>query len=202
MSDGIIWGIEEGDPVDWPLHKFVYDKKTDKWNKEPVCVMVSGHMDWTQNLFDTYYKPVLTRCIRAGCKFVVGAASGVDEMTQRFLASQDQKVDVTIFDKKTKGNTLIGASHFKVNLDASTFAKRDEAMTNGSDIDVAFLSQYGGPGSATAENLFRRARMGVPIGVATLCEHMVPYDSECRKQCVSAEDKMHRVSSEDKMKEV
>ena len=191
MSDGIIWGIEEGDSVDWPLHKFVYDKKADKWNKEPVCVMVSGHMDWTQNLFDVHYKPVLERCLLAGCKFVVGAASGVDAMAQKFLASQDPKVDVTIYDKKTTGNMLIGAGHFKVNVEASTFAKRDEAMTTASDIDAVFLSQYGGPGSATAENLFRRARLNAAksLGVATLSEHMVPYSPELRKHCVSMEDK-------------
>jgi len=173
LPDGIIWGIEEGDSVDWPLHKFVYDKKADKWNKEPVCVMISGHMDWTQNLFDVYYKPVLHRCLLAGCKFVVGTASGVDTMAQKFLASQDPKVDVTVYDKKGY----------------STYAKRDAAMTAASDIDVAFLSQYGGPGSATAENMFRRARLNASLGVATLSEHMVPYDPDIREYCVSREDK-------------
>jgi hypothetical protein len=192
-SSDIIWGIEEGDPAHWPLHQFCFDKPTKTWLKWPVCVMVSGHMDWTQDLFDFYYKPVLERCIRAGCEFVVGAAKGVDEMTQRFLASQSQKVCVTVYEKKSVGNPFIGASHFAVNLEAATFAERDAAMTSASDIDVVFLSQYGGPGSATAENIFRRARM-TQIGVATLRDHMVKYDPELRVHCLTAEDKKAKKS--------
>jgi hypothetical protein len=115
--------------------------------------MVSGHTDLTQEKWDKYYKAKIDKLIEEGYAFVVGGAAGADELTQLYLAKFPE-VDVTVYDKGTQDNAK--CPRFKKVNGFKTYPERDAAMTAASSLDVCVLNQYGGAGSGTAANLYRR----------------------------------------------
>lgn len=115
-------------------------------------VMVSGHTDLTEEEFNKYYKPYLDEYINQQYSFVVGGASGCDEMTQKYLSNKD--VSVTVYDKGTQKN-VYDDSYQHVN-GFESYPLRDKAMTENSDLDLAFPRQKGGAGSGTWANILRR----------------------------------------------
>ena len=115
-------------------------------------VMVSGHTDLTEDEFNKYYKPRLDEYIKQGCSFIVGGASGCDEMTQKYLANIE--ADVTVYDKGNQHN--VHSNRYKHVNGFESYPLRDKTMTENSDLDLAFPRQNGGAGSGTWANILRR----------------------------------------------
>lgn len=112
---------------------------------------VSGHLDITQEEFDEYYATRLTLCNVPGfTEFVVGDANGCDLMAQQFLKWLDAKVTVYHMFDAPRNN--VG---FETKGGFVSDKLRDEAMTNASDSDIAWV-RPGREKSGTAKNLKRR----------------------------------------------
>jgi hypothetical protein len=117
-----------------------------------TIVMVSGHTDLTDEEFNKYYKPYLDEYVELKYSFLVGGAQGCDEMTQKYLSDKD--VLVTVYDKGVQCNVYNNKYNHINGFDS--YPLRDKAMTENSDIDLAFPRQNGGGGSGTWANILRR----------------------------------------------
>jgi len=158
--------------------------------KQQLRIMVSGHTDLSREEFEKYYVPALLAQLsrrREGIEvtFVVGGADGCDKMTQVFLAEHEAKF--TVFDKGEQRNiypispSVTGIQHVN---GFKSYPERDAAMTAASDVDIAFLSQYGGAGSGTAANLYRR-QFGDPVSkqiLEIIRNNSMPFDKNAKKR--------------------
>jgi hypothetical protein len=125
-----------------------------------LTYFISGHREITQEEFDAIYVPVINRVLEGApdCRFVIGDYWGADEMAQNYL------LDVLELDPErvTVYHMLEKPRYFNskvVNFRGGfpTDDARDEAMTEDSNEDIAFVRD---PNvlSGTAKNILRRYR--------------------------------------------
>jgi hypothetical protein len=115
-----------------------------------MIFFISGHLDLTQEEFQTHYVPLLREAISMGDSFIVGDARGTDAMAQEFLAKLSASVIVYHMFELPRNNC-----GFEVIGGFRTDQERDEAMTKNSDADIAWI-RPGREKSGTAKNLLRR----------------------------------------------
>jgi len=133
---------------------------------------ISGHRNITEVEFVKHYEPVLWKiiCEEEDAKFVIGDCQGVDDMAQKYLKALGIKDEVTVYHmfeepRHNAGFKLIGGFNSDV--------ERDFAMTQDSDVDVAWV-RTGCERSGTQQNLDRRKWMneritkGLPVSLAEL----------------------------------
>jgi hypothetical protein len=118
---------------------------------------VSGHLDLTESEFGEHYVPALDRALAAGDAFVLGDARGADLLAQRYLRARSARATVHHMFTAPRNN-----AGFPTVGGFTTDDERDNAMTTGSDYDIAWV-RPGRTKSGTARNLARR---GLPSGSA------------------------------------
>jgi hypothetical protein len=116
---------------------------------------ISGHLDLTQQEFDTYYQVFLVRAIASGGSFVIGDARGTDTLAQEYLKGNKNVTVYHMFDKPR--NNVYG---YKTVGGFKTDAERDAAMTAASNDDIAWV-RPGREKSGTSKNLKRRNNIGL-----------------------------------------
>ncbi len=116
---------------------------------------VSGHLDLTSEEFSMFYQPILEIYIDMGWQFVVGDANGADYMTQLFLANHPKKPNFTIYHMLTGPRFAVDCAPRIGGFENDE--QRDEAMTAGSDVDIAWV-RPGRERSGTSKNIRRRAK--------------------------------------------
>lgn len=121
---------------------------------KPYTVFVSGHLDLTEEEFQTHYHRAIFSYLIAGPKyhFIVGDARGADTMFQQLAKDWNLDDVVTVchmFDKPR--NHLCG----KLIGGFQSDEERDQFMTLHSDLDLAWV-RPGRENSGTAKNLRRR----------------------------------------------
>ena len=121
--------------------------------KHPL-IFISGHLDLTSEEFALHYKPQIDHYLCYQPRFIIGDARGADSMAQEYLNSMDY-TNVTIYHMFTSPRNNIG--NYPTVGGFKTDSERDEAMTEASDIDIAWI-RPGREKSGTAENLARRKR--------------------------------------------
>lgn len=115
-------------------------------------IHVSGNTFADQDYFNRYYRKQLTKLVEDGVEIYLGGASGIDQLTQQFCL--DQKIDpkrVHVYDKGDQDNRL--DPNFNHLNGFSSYTERDQALTDVTDQDLAFV--HGG-GSGTFSNIIRR----------------------------------------------
>jgi hypothetical protein len=142
---------------------------------------VSGHLDLTKEEFAEHYEPKLLAALKEGASFVVGDAPGCDFMAQRFLLDSWQQSGRTRAELCTVYHMLEWPRHsygsgygshdpnpcrgillrhggFPLRGGFTSDRERDEAMTQVSDDDIAWVRPSGSKrhSSGTAQNLQRR----------------------------------------------
>jgi len=124
-----------------------------------ITYFISGHLDLTREEFDRYYVPQIDKAIIEGdACFVVGDAKGADCMAQDYLWLQYKLGEinsrsVTVFHMFTDPRNHYGTFPLKGGFKSDK--ERDEAMTNASNEDIAWV-RPGREKSGTAKNLKRR----------------------------------------------
>ena len=118
----------------------------------PKVYFCSGHLDLTQEEFETYYVPPLRIALKEGAEFVIGDAPGTDRKCQNFLRDLDG-VKVTVYHMLEAPRVNLGP--FPMVGGFKTDEERDRAMTQASDADIAWV-RPGREKSGTAKNLKRR----------------------------------------------
>lgn len=118
-------------------------------------VFVSGHLDLTEDEFHEHYKPTLADYIRAEAYFVVGDARGADSRAQDFFRYRSYN-RVTVYHMLERPRYNAG---FATVGGFGSDTERDTAMTQASDVDVAWV-RPGRETSGTARNIARRAAVG------------------------------------------
>lgn len=117
-----------------------------------MIFFISGHLDLTELEFADHYIPQIELALRTSNPFfVVGDAKGADSMAQDYLKFCNCE-NVMVFHMFTKVRYNAGfdvCGGFKSDLE------RDEAMTLGSSLDIAWI-RPGREHSGTAKNLKRR----------------------------------------------
>ena len=120
-----------------------------------MIFFISGHRNITESQFNIYYKPSLDHAILVtGRKFVVGDYYGVDIMAQEYLKGKVSDSDVTVYHMSEKPRNYVEG--FCTKGGYAFDEERDAAMTNESDIDIAWSQN---PKSGTARNLERRKEL-------------------------------------------
>lgn len=137
-------------------------------NKEPEVVdasasseityFISGHRVITQEEFNATYKPTIDFVLEnePNCKFVIGDYWGCDEMAQNYLLDEKNVCPCRV----TVYHMMQSPRYFnkKVYNFVGGFQsddERDEAMTNASDEDIAFVRDCNVL-SGTGKNILRR----------------------------------------------
>jgi len=137
-----------------------------------ITAFISGHTDLTKEEFQTHYVPLLDDAVNKNYDFVTAAAFGADRMAIDYLI-QERKVSpnkITVYLHERYADRLLfyRNSGFKVKMGFSSHVDRDTAMTNDSNLDIAWLrtdeeakERYGsqwlkGDKSSTERNLQRR----------------------------------------------
>jgi len=116
-----------------------------------MIYFVSGHLDLTEEEFETHYKNKLIESMNDESHyFVVGDARGCDLMAQQILIKIPDRV--TVFHMFESPRNNLG---FKSIGGFGSDEERDEAMTLKSDSDIAWVKP-GRERSGTARNLLRR----------------------------------------------
>ncbi len=115
---------------------------------------ISGHRDLTQEEFNKYYLPEIERALREdeNCSFVVGDYEGVDRMAQEILSILCPN-KVTVYHMFEAPRNLATGLLTKGGFRSDE--ERDAAMTENSDLDIAFVKP-GRRRSGTAQNIVRR----------------------------------------------
>jgi len=181
--------------------EMIHKKHLPKNHDVKKTVFISGHMDLSEKEFDTYYRKKIDEYCEQGFGFIIGGATGADELALKYILSKNSKIIVCLPDdeidvlKKRIGEGIKNVSmisHFK-NIKnekdeklVSKFQCRDIFMTNSSSIDLAFLRQYAGAGSASAENLYRRIfgiRKAEKI-VKLIRDHSMKYDKKVAESTI------------------
>lgn len=137
--------------------------------KERLVQFVSGHLDLTPGEFDEHYKDKINRAVAMGHCFVVGDAPGCDSMAQellrRLLISDEERSRydyhgysrITVFHMLESPRNL-SSLYFARRDGFLTDEERDAAMTEASDVDIAWVRPSGSKrhSSGTQKNLDRR----------------------------------------------
>lgn len=122
---------------------------------------ISGHRDLTETEFELNYEPAINWALHENpdAKFVVGDYSGADIMSQDYLMDiiglDPSRLTVFhMFDAPRNKNEAVTKTvgGFK------TDEERDEAMTNASTKDIAFVRDIT-KNSGTAQNILRRKKL-------------------------------------------
>lgn len=115
---------------------------------------VSGHLDVTMDEFREHYAPRLTKILAEDpdASFVVSDARGCDLMAQLYLRDA-HALRVQVFHMSVAPRNNVGG--FPTIGGFSSDNARDTAMTNASDVDIAWV-RPGRNGGGTAANLARR----------------------------------------------
>jgi hypothetical protein len=133
-----------------------------------MTAFISGHLDISQEDFETHYIRIIDNAIIKGCKFIVGDARGVDNLATNYLINKAQTPNITVYHIGTKPRNFFEGCNYKGGY--KTDIERDEAMTNASDFDIAWVRPeeeakklYGNkykPGriSGTQQNINRRKK--------------------------------------------
>lgn len=116
---------------------------------------ISGHLDLTPGEFQEHYVPRLELALaEAGSTFIVGDARGTDAMTQAWLVARgvgnDRGCVYHMFATPRNHVTPLATQG-----GFGSDRQRDEAMTQASDMDIAWV-RPGRESSGTAKNLSRR----------------------------------------------
>lgn len=119
-------------------------------------VMISGHTDLSQELFDHYYAPEILKKVNEGCSFVMGCANGADKMAFNLL-SPIIPHRITLYQKGNIPEWIPKEFNPQIVTGFSTWSERDETMTRVSNIDIAYIYDTKfALGSGTAMNIIRR----------------------------------------------
>ncbi len=129
---------------------------------------ISGHLDLDKSQFELYYTPKIRAAMaRNVSNFVVGDAVGADSMAQQFLAKEKQNVTIYHMFETPRCNY----GHFMTKGGFKSETRRDAAMTQNSDFDIAWIRSvaeskkiYGAKYnpkriSGTQKNIVRRASL-------------------------------------------
>lgn len=123
-----------------------------------MIYFISGHRDFTEKEFNTNYIPKLKEAIKDdNYKFVVGDYRGVDEMAQTWLSKnlpEKEHYRVTVYHMFDKPRVYC-SNKFLLSGGYKSDVERDSAMTNASNVDIAFIHS-GRWNSGTAQNILRR----------------------------------------------
>ena len=123
-----------------------------------MVYFISGHRNFTEEEFNTYYIPKLKEAIKdKNYKFVIGDYWGVDEMAQVWLSKnlpEKEHYRVTIYHMFNKPR-ICCSNKFLLSGGYKTDIERDSAMTDASNVDIAFIHS-GRWDSGTAQNILRR----------------------------------------------
>jgi hypothetical protein len=132
-------------------------------------VMISGHLDISQEDWETHYKQEIDDAIETGASFLLGDARGTDQMSAEYLENNNIPRDrVTIYHL---GDNPRYDTPFPTRGGYKTLTQRDAAMTLASHRDIAWVRSaeeskklYGAKYnprrvSGTQKNLNRRQRM-------------------------------------------
>jgi hypothetical protein len=116
---------------------------------------ISGHYDLTDAEFDEHYRPLIDAAIEHGDHFIVGDANGADLASQLYLfARLGASGRVRVFHMLDRPRHNAG---FATSGGFDSDELRNEAMTQQSDYDIAWIRQ-GYEKAGTARNLERRRR--------------------------------------------
>ena len=119
---------------------------------KPKRFFVSGHLDLTDEEFNTHYaSAILEAAAQEGAAFVVGDARGADLLFQTFAAKH--ALSVTVFHMFEAPRHNVGA--FPTQGGFASDNERDAAMTHASTKDIAWVKP-GREKSGTAKNLSRK----------------------------------------------
>lgn len=122
-----------------------------------MIYFISGHRDLTQDQFDSLYVPEISKVENEDpeAKFVVGDYYGADEMAQTWLSRcLEDKSRVTVYHMFDHPRIYVDPG-FNSKGGFKTDVERDSAMTDISDLDIAFIGK-GRWTSGTAQNILRR----------------------------------------------
>lgn len=127
---------------------------------------ISGHLDLTQEEFDEHYVPLINSALENfPASFVVGDAKGADQMAQKYLALTSVDVpEVRVF-HMFENPRHCEASRFECIGGFETDEQRDAAMTESSNVDIAWV-RPGREKSGTAKNLERRKQQNKRLFVS------------------------------------
>ena len=103
-----------------------------------MIYFVSGHLDLSTNEFDKHYRAQIKDAVLRGSSFVVGDARGCDTMAQRLLVELKAAERVVVFHMCGSPRNCVSA-HFGRKGGFATDGKRDAAMTECSDADIAWF---------------------------------------------------------------
>jgi len=131
--------------------------------KKVKTYFISGHLDISQEEFKNKYHEKINDALKENGHFVVGDARGTDTLAQTYLFGKTK--NVTVYHIKTSPLNNVG--NFDTKGGYKTQTKKDAAMTNASDIDIAWVrseeeqkklygKKYKKRLSGTAKNLRRR----------------------------------------------
>src|SRR5262249_20569736 len=111
----------------------LHGQEITSWRRAMV-VFVCGHLNVTDAEFHLHYVPRLAAHLTAGDSFVVGDARGADTLAQRWLFAHNATVTVYhMFDSPRFNAGFPTRGGFRAD------DERDRAMTEASDIDVAWV---------------------------------------------------------------
>jgi len=120
---------------------------------QKVVNFISGHIDPTQEEFDTYYRHLLDRAIDRDECFVVGDAKGTDTVAQQYLFGRTEAVMVYHMFASPRNNNAV----FPTRGGFQSDVERDTQMTLDSDRDIAWVRPVR-ERSGTQANLDRRRK--------------------------------------------
>ena len=126
-----------------------------------MTYFISGHRDLTQEEFDKYYIPKISKILDSDydAEFVIGDWEGCDKMALEFLLAQPIYNFITIY--------YVGHTHIKAfgeiptnfenvyTIQCNTYDECDAKMTQDSDFDIAWV-RPGKEDSHTTMNIKRR----------------------------------------------
>jgi CO dehydrogenase/acetyl-CoA synthase beta subunit len=117
-----------------------------------MIYFISGHRNITKEEFETHYIPKINSALEdSKSEFVVGDYDGVDTIAQEFLIGKTDNVIVYHMFNEPMNNP----GDFKTLGGFIGDIERDSAMTDTSDIDIAWV-RFPGENSGTEQNVNRR----------------------------------------------
>lgn len=132
-----------------------------------MIYFVSGHRDITPEEFEkNYHINIMTKILQdKNCRFVVGDCDGADKMAIDYICNAYKQLGTTdvpltiyhMFDKPRNIPSTDGIS-FRMKGGYMSDIERDSAMTEVSDVDIAFVGE-GKRDSGTAQNILRRCKL-------------------------------------------
>lgn len=132
------------------MHK-IFNQKT-----KNMIYFISGHRKVTEDEFNAHYIPKLNEALRdPNHSFVVGDYYGVDAMAQQYLIGKTKYVTVYHMFEKPRNNN----GNWPTKGGFMSDIERDSAMTISSDIDIAWVREWGAK-TGTEQNIVRRKIFG------------------------------------------